>query len=181
MKYSVFALFALSLFLVASCQNNSGADGSGSTSGNEAGALPSIEPSSDPNKLSEQIMTDYLEAKAFSKKFTPIYDTSFVVIKTMKMTGSPLGESERAKILPMIEEAMKFRLAYEEHQRCIEQLDSISIKISKEAITIEEAQKEYLNVRKRLGSSAAVLPAEQGTIQQVKSKFEQAFPGAVSQ
>ena len=181
MKYSVFALFALSLFLIASCQNNSGADGSGATSGTETSALPSIEPSSDPNKLSEQIMTDYLQAKAFSKQFTAVYDTSFVVIKTMKMTGSPLGESERAKILPWIEEAMKFRTAYEDHQRCIEQLDSLSIKISKEAITIEQAQKEYLAVRKTLGSAAAILPAEKGTIQNVQSKFEQAFPGAARQ
>jgi hypothetical protein len=179
MKFPVFSLFAFSLFLLASCQNNSGAPAAGGTT--EAGAgTESVAPitlSSDPGKLSEQIMTDFLAARKDTREYTASYDESFEVIKTMKMAWASKDEAGKAKIQQLVEEAMKFRLDYEAIMVCTEQLDLLSQQLSRNEIKIEDAQKQYGELRTKMLAAQSRLPSEKGNVQSSKQQFDQAFPG----
>lgn len=185
MKYPVLASFAFGLSLLAfSCQNSPASSSDASSTDISAGIAQtssSVTPASDPNKLSEQILTDMLAGKAMARKVAPTYEESFNVIKSMKLTGAPLGESERAKIMPFVQDASKFRSTLEAYQTCTDKLDSLSTWISTKKISIEDAQKEYLAVRDQMKEAEGKLPDELDQYQSAKKGFEQAYPNAVKQ
>lgn len=178
MKYSIFALLAFSLQLLFSCQNNSTADNGGAAADPGTGTASSISPASDPNKLNEQILTDMLAGRAYSRQFTTVYEESFELIKRMKMHIGSQAEAEKAKIIQMVEEVMVFFLAYEQHRLATDKLDSLSTNLSAGQISVEDAQKEYIAARNKMNEAASKLPSGNATMQKVKGEFEQAFPNA---
>lgn len=184
MRYPVFASFALLLFLVAACQNTPTA-GSDPTSSSDPNYPPvsiaPIAPSDDPDKLREQIMTDFLAAKQESKKLAPAYEESFGVIKTMKMHWGTQGASEKEHIERLVQDAMKFRVLYEEHGRYAAQLDSLFLNVTNGTLKLEDAQSEYVEIRTKLLTAGGRLPTAQERVQAVKSEFERDFPGASRQ
>ena len=178
MKYFFFALFTLSLFLLADCQNNPTPAGA---SDYTAVSVPAITPAADPNKLREQIMTDYLSANKESKNSAPAYEASFNVIKTMKMHWGSQGDKEKAHIEQLVKDAMNFRLLFEVHQQRISQLDSLNTSISEGNVSLDEAQKKYVAIRTELLTAQGKMPAAQEKVQVVKTEFERDFPGAIKQ
>lgn len=176
MKFPVLSLFALSLFLLSSCQNTPATATDGSNAAGAAATADPITMSSEPSKLSEQIMTDFLAGRKDSRQYIAIYDSSFNTIKTMKMAWASKDEAGKAKIQQLVEEAMKFRLDYEELMVCTEQLDLLSQQLGRNEISIEDAQKQYAGFRARMLTAQSRLPSEQGNVQNSKQQFDQAFP-----
>ncbi len=180
MKYPIFALLALSLFSLASCQNNPSTVASDSASNNAADntadAAPSIQMSAEPSKLNEQVLTDFLAAKALTRQYTPAYDESMEAQKAFRKVLGSLGESEKVKILPLIREAMRIRISYDELQVSADNLDSLSTRIGAKTLTIEDAQKEYAVLRQQMYTAAGNLPKAQEALQAAKSEFERAYP-----
>ncbi len=173
MKYSVFALLALSLFLFPSCQNNSSnpeATGALSTTTAEPG-----KPTAEQNNIREQIMTDFLAAKKETAQYTAAYDQSLETIKVMKMAWGGKSDADKAKIEQLVKEAMQFRLDYETQMNSVEQLDALSNNITLGNISMEDAQKEYKTIRARMQEAAARLPQGPGAVQSAKQQFDQAF------
>ncbi len=175
MKFSVFSLFALSLFLLVSCKNNSGAptEGGSTDAGTVAGAeaVAPITLSSDPSKLNEQIMTEFLAARKVAREFTANYDESFEVIKTMKMAYASKDDAGKEKIKQLVGEAMKFREDYETIMGCTDQLDALSQQLGKNEVKIEDAQKLYAEIRVKMLAAQSRLPAEKGNVENASSNL----------
>jgi hypothetical protein len=188
MKYSVIALFALSLFSLASCQNTASNSSTQSEAESQSGGesesalelsptnVLTEAPAAEPNKLSEQILTDFLEAKKASTKYAPANDENFQMIKTMKVSWGSQGDAEKARIEKLVKEAMMFYEVYQKHEQCIAALDSLSSKVMAGSIVLEDAQKEYVRLREQLKSSGGRLQSGEAKMKAVKSEWEREFP-----
>jgi hypothetical protein len=181
MKYSIFALFAFSLQLLVSCQNNPTADNSGAAADPSTGTVSSVSPASDPIKLNEQILTDMVAGRSFSNQFTPAYDGSFPEVVRIKLYLASQGESGIAKIPKFVEDIIKFQFTYREHRKCTDDLDALSTQLSAGQIGVEDAQKVYKTVRKQMAEAAARFPAEKVAAEKAIQVFDQTFPNAGSQ
>jgi len=173
MKYPVFALFALSLFFFSNCQNNNST--ASGDSGSPAIEIPAITPADNPDSLSVQIVTDFLAAQKVSQQYTPAYTESFEFVKGMKMKWADQNDVGKAHIQNLVKDAVQFQFAYDAHKLHISQLDSLGGKISTRSIALEDAQKEYLNIRTKLLTEEARLPSTQAKLEGVRKIFNQDF------
>ncbi len=171
MKYSVFALFALALFSLASCQNTpSDAYAEG------ASPISSVEPSADPKKLSEQILTDMLAGKKEVSKYAADHKATFELIRSMKVSWGSQGETEKAHIEKLVKDAMVFFEAYQIFDYSVNQLDSLSANVMAGTINLDEAQNKYKLVRKEMQKFGGRLQPGQEKVKAVKSEWERDFP-----
>ncbi len=176
MKYPVFALLALCLFSLASCQNNPSGSGSASSLEVSPTNISTVAPAADPKTLSEQMMTDFLEAKKESRKFAPANADNFQMIKNMKMSWSSQGDAEKAHIEKLVREAMMFFEVYQKHEQCIENLDSLSAQVMRGTVKLEDAQKQYVDLREQLKEAGGRLQAGEEKMKAVKNEWERDFP-----
>lgn len=175
MRYSVFALLALSLFLLANCQNNNNATASGDSNTPDNISIPVITPADRPDSLSVQILTDFLAAQKITQQYTPAYTESFEFVKSMKMKWGEQNDVGKAHIQNLVKDAVQFQFAYDAHMRHASSLDSLSGKIATGAIALEDAQKAYLNIRTKLLTEEARLPLTQAKLEEVRKTFNQDF------
>ena len=173
MKYSIFTLFALSLFLLARCQNNTGSD----TYGSESAYVAPITPAADKNKLAEQIFTDFLEAQKATKKYASAQEETFQLIKTMKMSWASQTDTEKAHIEKLVKDAMEFYMDYEVQKAGVSKLEALSTQVMEGSIPMEEAQKEFLIVRKETLGAGGLLQAKLEKVNAVKVEWARDFPG----
>lgn len=189
MKYFIPAFLFGCLLTLAACQNNTTGDANSGPEYTGKGAPSTEAPSDDPNKLTQQILTDFLAGRAFSLGYKPTYEQSFELIKSMKILASPMDQSGvpkanpmdeagRAKIKSLVDEAMAFHMAFRRHYTCTESLDSLTTQYQAQQISTEDAQKKYASVRKKMSQEAAIMVQNEGVVEKVKGEFEQAFPGA---
>jgi hypothetical protein len=173
MKYSIFSLFALSLFLFANCQNGTGSGESGS----ETAYVAPITPAADKNTLAQQILTDFLEAQKESKKYAAAQEETFQLIKTMKMSWGSQNDAGKAHIEKLVKDAMEFYMDYEVQKAGVSKLESLSTQVMEGSIAIEDAQKEYLNIRKEALGAGGLLQAKLEKVNAVKAEWARDFPG----
>lgn len=178
MKYSIFALFALSVFSLFSCQNNtpSSADTPGATLETSPTNISDVAPASEPKKLSEQILTDFLEAQKMSKQYSPANAENFQMIKNMKVSWGGCNDADKAHIEKLVKDAMVFFELYQKHGQCVESLDSISTKLMAGNLPVEDAQKQYLSVRAELKAASERLQSGVEKMNAVKAEWERDFP-----
>ncbi len=173
MKYSIFSLFALSLFLLARCQNNTGSE----TSNTESAYVAPITPAADKNTLAQQILTDFLEAQKETKKYEAAQEETFQLIKTMKMSWASQGDAEKAHIEQLVKDAMQFYMDFEVQKAGVSKLEALSTQVMEGGITIEDAQKEYLSIRKETLGAGGLLQAKLEKVNAVKAEWARDFPG----
>ena len=190
MKYFIPAFLFGCLLTLAACQNNATGDANSAPEYTGKGAPSTEAPSNDPNKLTQQILTDFLAARAFSLGYKPTYEESLKLMISMKMTAAPmdsagnpksnpLDAAERAKVTAMVEEVKAFHLAFSRHYECTESLDSLTTQYQEQQINTEDAQKKYAAVRTRMSQQAAIMVQNEGVTQKVRTAFDQAYPDAV--
>lgn len=176
MKHFSFLLIAaLGLFLSA-CQNNSsssetqeGGDSSGmSASGTDQNIVVSnVKPAKEKDPLNVQVATDLLAAFALERTVKPAYDEAMdIMLYLRNNTG------DRNSIITMLEDLQKVRNSYEEHQRYSLQLDALTLKIAGNKLSIEDAQKQYLDTRNALRETEARLAKELDRLKAIKSTVE---------
>ena len=176
MKYPVFALFALYLFALVSCQNNTSGSSTGSELEVKSTNISTQAPASDPKALSEQILTDFLEAQKESKQYGPANAENFQMIKNMKISWGSQGDAEKAHIEKLVKDAMMFFETYQKHQECVVSLDSISTKLMAGTLPLADAQQQYVATRSELQIASGKLASGQEKMNAVKAEWERDFP-----
>lgn len=170
MKYSVLALFSLSLLWAISCQNNS----SPSTEGTDTADAPAA----DAPKLNEQILTELFEGRSLARKYDSTFQQQMVLVKSMKSSWSLLNEANQGRVRKIHEDIMKFTNPYEEIQLYTTQLDSLSAQLTSGRIQIPEAQKEFVKIRAQLKTSKTNLPLAPVDLEKNKAAFDAIFTEA---
>lgn len=167
MKYPVFALFALCLFLTAACQGGS--------------ADTSTAAASDPNELKAQILTEVIASKAMLNKYDSTFQETNLFVRKMKQSWSGLGQEKQAQVRKIHEGIMVFTDPYEEIDRDIAQLESLSEKLGAGTAKVEDAQKEFETLRKQMQTAGQQLTAAKVDFAALKAEFERIFSEANQQ
>lgn len=168
----IFATWALCFFLVA-CQNKSTQNQSTESTekaGEDSNTISNVEPSSDYQTLNEQIMTDLIASRAYSRKFSADYDESLDIIRNMKMSLADKSDSERERLMKPIRDATNFRLLYEEHRRYSDMLDSLTVTLVDGRSTVESAKAVYKEVREKIRVAQSKLEDERKRYLEVKGQ-----------
>lgn len=173
MKHSIFALFALTLLTLASCQNTP----SGSASGTIPENISNATPAADPKLLAEQILTDMLAARKEAKNYAPAHEQTFELIKSMKMSYASQGDAEKEHIKKLVDDAMLFYQSFQTYKTTADNLDSISTQLLSHRLNLEVAQQEYVVARKQLQEAGSSLKSDHEKMLAVKSEWERDFPG----
>ncbi|MBK6996203.1 MAG: hypothetical protein IPH31_15225 [Lewinellaceae bacterium] len=167
MKYPVFALFALSLFLIAACQGNEAGNS------NAAGA--------DPNNLNAQILAEVLASKALLTKFDSTFQETQLFVIKMKQNISGLGDEKRAQVMKIHEGIRVFTDPYEYIGINIGQLETLSEKLGTGTVKVEDAQKEFETLQKQMQTYGEQLTSAKVDFAGLKAEFEQIFTEANQQ
>ncbi|MFN0213950.1 MAG: hypothetical protein ACKVT2_06810 [Saprospiraceae bacterium] len=176
MKYPVLALMALIVFALASCKNKPGSTSPESALELKPTSISTVTPASEPNALSEQILTDFLEGQKESKKYAPANQENFELIKSMKMSWMSQGDAEKKQIEDLVKDAMMFFEVYQKHGEYVLQLDSLATNLMAGKIPVDHAQKEYLAIREQLQGVSGRLQTGEEKMRAVKSEWEREFP-----
>lgn len=177
MKYSIFSLFSLSLFLLANCQNGPGSGESGSV----AAYVAPVTPAADKNTLAQQILTDFLEAQKESKKYAAAQEETFQLLKNMKMSWESQNDTDKAHIEKLVKDAMEFYMDYEVQKAGVAKLETLSSQVMNGSIAIEDAQKEYLSIRKEALGAGGLLQSKLEKVNAVKAEWARDFPALNTQ
>lgn len=167
MKYPVFALFALCLFLLAACQ------------GGDAGA--SATASSDPNNLSAQIQAEILASKALLSKYDSTYNVVLPFVTKMKQNFAGLGDEKKAQVKKIHEGIRVFLDPYAVSTYNIGQLEELSKKIDTGTVKVEDAQKEFETIKMQLKTNGEKLVAAKVDFAGLMAEYEGMFKEANQQ
>ncbi|MFN0215953.1 MAG: hypothetical protein ACKVT2_16965 [Saprospiraceae bacterium] len=167
MKYPVFALFALCLFLMAACQGG--------------GADSSTAAASDPNTLNAQILAEVLASKALLSKFDSTFQETNLFVRKIKQNYSGLGDEKKAQVMKIHEGIRVFTDPYEEIDRGIAQLESLSEKLGTGTAKVEAAQKEFETLQKQMHTAGEQLTAAKVDFAGLQAEFERIFAEANQQ
>ncbi|HLP92834.1 MAG TPA: hypothetical protein VK168_02315 [Saprospiraceae bacterium] len=176
MKHFSFLLIVAFGLLLNACQNNStssetqeGGDSSGmSASGTDQNIVVSnVKPAKEKDPLNVQVATDLLAAYALERRVKPAYDEAMTMMMTLRD-----GSADRESVMPMLRDIQQVRNSYEEHQRYSLQLDSLTFKIAGNKLSIEDAQKQYLDTRNALRETESRLAKELERLKAIKSTVE---------
>lgn len=162
MKFPIFTLFVLSLFFMASCQNNS--------------SKPA--PAPDAATLDQQIALEVDAGIQVIQKFDSTYRDVKIFISEMKSAFGGMDEAGRAKIQKINEEVSKFGDPFVNHNTYTNQLATVSEKLNANTITLAEAQKEYDRLRVILKENAEKLASAKVDLKTWRSDFETLFAEA---
>ena len=176
MKYFSFLLVICFGLAVSACQNQqstevgaSSEEGGSSNAPNSQIVVSNVKPAGEKNSLNEQVATDLLAAYALERTVKPAYDESMALMKSIRSQVDLTNEAERMRVMPMLEGAQKLRNSFEEHQRYSLQLDSLTFKIAGGKLSIEEAQRQYLENRNALKAIESRLAGELEQVKQLKT------------
>jgi len=170
MKYPVFALFALCVFLMAACQGGGGADTSNAT--------PTI---TDPNQLNEEIMIEIIAAKAMTNKYDSTFQKTMLFVRKMKQSVSGLGEEKKKQVMKVHEGIRVFTDPYEILLNGTVQLEALSVKLSAGSANVVDVQKEFEPLKKDMELATKQLAAAQVDFAALEAKFERIFTEANQQ
>ncbi|MBL7809458.1 MAG: hypothetical protein JNN28_16685 [Saprospiraceae bacterium] len=184
MKHFTFLLIAGFSLLLGACQNSS-TETNAESGASEAGAgnsepnivVSNVKPSREKDPLNVQVSTDLLAAYALERTIKPAYDEAMDIMMAIRNQTDMSKESELERIRPMLESAQKVRNSYEEHQRYSMQLDSLTFKIAGNKLSIEEAQKLYLENRNALRAIESRLTGELEQLKTIKASVGAKGPG----
>lgn len=169
MKYPTFSLLSFCLFLLAACQQNS--PGSSSDAG--------VPASSDPATLNQQILEEMIEGRKLSRQF----DSTFVQYRDLsKFIGenyNNLGPDEQEQVSNIRKTMKLFTEPYVMVDVYATQLDTLSGRLHSGLASLEEAQKEFTNVRKQMRSEMEKLSnAPVSDLPKYKAEIEKIVAGA---
>lgn len=179
MKYSVFALLALSLFLFADCQNTPA--GSGDTATGSAPSSLSVDPpppAPDLKSLNAQVMTDLIGGRTLLRKYDSTFQQASGLIREMKHTYRIVPDPEKESISKIHESLFPFLDAYIKQRAATDQLDSLTAHIMNNSVKLEDAQKEYISARATMITEGQKLTAAKVDLESCKSQFETIFAKA---
>jgi flagellin-specific chaperone FliS len=183
MKYTRFAFIALSLLLVAACNNNPStpaATDATATGGAQVSGAP-IAVTEDAIALKNKVQTDFFAGRAISHPYDSLYDAFIVFGKNIKTSAGTVTGENLEHVRKIFTETMKFTLVYDEHRRQTGNLDSLATKLSEGRISTADAQKEYAATQEAVQAATAKLMSVQEVRQllvSLKSEFDGIFAGA---
>lgn len=183
MKYPFFVLSVCLILLTGACGQSGDATGEGSEGGATGGNEPNIvvsnvKPSSEPNKLNEQVATDLLAAYALERTILPAYNESMELMTSLRPHLQAADDAEREKLKQMVSDAMKIRSSFDEHKLYSNRLDSLTFKIAGGKMSVEDAQKQYLEARNALKSIEARISTELELLKKAKENIQKEYPAA---
>lgn len=158
MKYFTSASFLFSLFLAIACQQKA----------------------SNASELTARISEDFNTGTEQLNQYKPLHDSTFVLIRSIKITGSAQGEAGIAQAYPLVQEAMTFYLAYNNLQKANADLEALSNRLSSGQISFADAQKEYNTLHETWKTSGDALPSGEAIYQKVKADFAKTFPNPIN-
>jgi hypothetical protein len=143
-------------------------------------AIACQQKASNASELTARISEDCKTGTDQLNQYKPLYDSTFVLIRTIKITGAAQGEAGIAQAYPLAQEAMTFFLAYDNHQKANTELEALSARLSSGQISFADAQKEYAALHETWKTSGDALPSGEAIYQKVKADFAKAFPNPIN-
>jgi hypothetical protein len=95
----------------------------------------------------------------------------------MKMSWASQNDTDKAHIEKLVKDAMEFYMDYEVQKAGIAKLETLSSQVMNGSIAIEDAQKEYLNIRKEALGAGSLLQSKLEKVNAVKAEWARDFPG----
>lgn len=186
MRYSVFALFALTVFMWTACQNKPAANQDGTTNTETTAPptstgvvnVPVSDLPNDPNTMKDQILKDFLATRAFSYKFDSTYHKAMKLTLEIKQSQKGLSEETLFKVRSIAAQSIQFSVAYEEYLQLTEQLDSVSTYLGQGVINTDEARRRYNAVMTQVKPAGEKLLANQIDYNALRKEYEEIFAGA---
>lgn len=187
MKYTRFAFIALSLLLVAACNNNPSAPAPAATDatttttdGAQVSGAP-IAVSDDALVLKNKIQADFFAGRAISHPYDSLYDAFIVFGKNIKSSAGTVTGANLEHVKNIFTETMKFTLVYDEHRKQTGSLEELATKLGEGRISAADAQKEYAATQQAIQAATAKLMPVQEVRQMLvslKGEFDGMFAGA---
>lgn len=181
MKYPFFALSVCLMLFISACggsgDSSEGTSDSSATGGNEPNIVVSnVRPSSEPNKLNEQVATDLLAAYALERTIRPAYNEAMEVMTAARPHLQSADDAGRERLKQLVSDAIKIRNSFEEHQVYSKQLDSLTFKIAGSKLSVEDAQKQYVETRNALKAIESRISSELELLKKSKETLQKEFP-----
>ncbi|MCC7465896.1 MAG: hypothetical protein IT261_06490 [Saprospiraceae bacterium] len=181
MKYPIFVLSVCLILLTCACGQSGDASGEstdgGASGGNEPNIVVSnVRPSSEPNKLNEQVATDLLAAYALERTILPAYNESFELMTSVRPYLQAADDAGRERLKLLVADAIKIRNSYDEHKLYSNRLDSLTFKIASGKLSVEDAQKQYLEARNSLKSIESRISTELELLKKAKETLQSEYP-----
>ncbi len=167
MKYPVFALFALCLFLTSACQGS--------------GADKATAESNDPTNLNAQIQAEILASKAMLSKYDSTYNVVLPFVMKMKQGFAGLGDEKKAQVKKIHEGIRVFLDPYAVSTYNIGQLEELTQKLNAGTVKVEDAQKEFEMIKKELQTNGEKLVAAKVDFAGLMAEYEGMFEEANQQ